>query len=124
MLDDAVAIALTAMLVSGAASFTFTALPLALMTGVPLSLTGSANGLNVMMRQVGAATASVIAAVVLSASLGATHSIGAGTFRWMFVIGAVLSAASALIMITLGRGAAAESTETGPRVPVTPTFTA
>lgn len=124
ILDNPVAIALTAMLVSGAASFTFTALPLALMNAVPVGATGSANGLNVMMRQIGAASASVIAAVVLSASLSADQAIGAGTFRWMFAIGALVSATSVVIMLTLGRGGTAAAPVTGLRAPVTPTFTA
>jgi len=126
ILDNGIAIALTAMLVSGAASFTFTALPLALMTFVPLSLTGSANGLNVMMRQVGAATASVIAAVVLTASMTSSHAIGADTFRWLFAIGAAVSAASAVLMLTLGRSGSSSSAigESDLRPPITPTFTA
>jgi MFS family permease len=103
VLDDAIVVAALALLVSASASFTFAAMPLILMEAVPMHATGATNGLNVMMRQVGAASASVLAAVVLAATLS---SAGGGTFTratftLLFGTGAVLAGIAAVVMLAL-----------------------
>jgi MFS family permease len=88
-LDQPIPIASSAMLVSGGISFAFAALPNILLADTVLNQTGSANGVNMLFRQVGAATASVTGVAILASAGGPIERLGATPFYWLFGLGAV-----------------------------------
>jgi len=104
VLDDPVVVAVCALLVSGSASFTFAAMPLVLMDAAPVHATGTVNGLNIMMRQIGSASAGVIAAVVLAATADAAAP-SRDTFTWLFGLGAVCGLLAGIALLPWRRRA-------------------
>lgn len=99
-LGHAVPIAASAMLVSGGVSFAFAALPVALMSATPSSKLGATNGFNMLSRQMGAAAASVIGAVIIASSVDFLRPSGPEAFYWLFGLGGL----SALIALALALG--------------------
>jgi len=99
-LGHAIPIAASAMLVSGGISFAFAALPVALMSATPSDKLGATNGFNMLSRQMGAAAASVIGAVIIASSIDFIHPAGPDVFYWLFGLGG----ASAFIALVLALG--------------------
>lgn len=99
-LGHAIPIAASAMLVSGGVSFAFAALPVALMSAAPSDKMGATNGFNMLSRQMGAAAASVIGAVIIASSIDFLHPTGPEAFYWLFGLGG----ASAFLALVLALG--------------------
>ena len=111
VLDHAVAIAASAMFVSGGISFAFAALPNILLSATPRSQTGSANGVNMLFRQVGAATASVMGVAILASTGGPIERLGPIPFYWLFGLGAVSCVLALIVLLFIPRPSAATLSE-------------
>lgn len=88
----------------------YSALPTLIMRSVPVTETAAANGLNTLLRSVGTSSASAITAAVLAASITATTG-GYPTFgalTLMFVLAAVASAISTVLIVPFLRRRAAD----------------
>jgi len=79
-------------------------MPLVLMDASPVHATGTVNGLNIMMRQIGSAGAGVIGAIVLAATADATAP-SRDTFSWLFGLGALCGLLAGLAMLPWRRRA-------------------
>lgn len=98
----------------------YSALPTLIMRSVPVTETAAANGLNTLLRSVGTSSASAITAAVLAASVTAT-SDGYPTFgalTLMFVLAAVASAISTVLILPFLRQRATDGDETAERLSV------
>jgi MFS family permease len=96
-LTDPIAISLSAMLVSGAISFSFAALPIALMHASPLDQLAATGGVNMLSRQLGAASASVVGATIVAAIIDFSQANDAAAFAWLFGLGAGASLLALLV---------------------------
>lgn len=101
-LSDPVLIATITMLTSGGISFAFAALPVALMAATPTDRLGASNGFNMLSRQMGAATASVAGAAIVTAYVDFSAPSGPYAFYWLFGLGG-LACATALLLSLLTR---------------------
>lgn len=88
----------------------YSALPTLIMRSVPVTETAAANGLNTLLRSVGTSTASAVTAAVFAAAITATSggypTVGALTL--MFLLAAVASAISTVLILPFLRRRAAE----------------
>ena len=72
----------------------YAAMPALIMSAVPASETGSANGLNTLMRSFGTTTASAVVGAILAASAGTNVT---DSFTIVFILGLAAAALCALI---------------------------
>lgn len=88
----------------------YSALPTLIMRSVPVTETAAANGLNTLLRSVGTSSASAVTAAVFAASI--TSATGgfpsAGALVLMFVLAAVASGISTLLILPFLRRRASE----------------
>lgn len=107
----------TAVVVNSGVAFAFGAMPALIMGAVPKSETASANSFNTLMRSLGTTIGSTVIGVVLAGltiGSGATALPSEAAFQIALLIGALVSAAAAVLAACIPRSHAAEG---GERVP-------
>jgi len=81
----------------------YSSMPNLIMRAVPPSETAAANGLNAVMRTLGSTIAAAIIGVILAAQPDATGTPSAGAFRTVFILGASVVLAGAIVTAFIPR---------------------
>ncbi|ANW33013.1 MFS transporter [Ketogulonicigenium vulgare] len=97
-LTDPMMVAIAGMFSSGALNFAFAALPVALMMAAPIDQQGSVNGVNLLCRQVGSSSGSVICGVLIASLIDFNGISGAGAFHAMFGLSLICSLAALAVV--------------------------
>ncbi|MGO1166014.1 MAG: MFS transporter [Janibacter sp.] len=108
--DSVTLVVIGTIVVTIGTALAYSALPTLIMRSVPVTETAAANGLNTLLRSVGTSTASAVTAAVFAASI--TSATGGyptfGALTLMFVLAAVASAISIVLILPFLRRRAAE----------------
>lgn len=108
--DSVALVVIGTIVVTVGTALAYSALPTLIMRSVPVTETAAANGLNTLLRSVGTSTASAVTAAVFAATI--TSATGGyptyGAMTLMFVLAAVASAISTVLILPFLRRRAAE----------------
>jgi EmrB/QacA subfamily drug resistance transporter len=100
LMSEAWQIIIVGAIVGVGIGFAFSSMPALIMASVPIHETGSANGVNALMRSVGTSLAGAVMAVVLTSmvmKLGPVTLPTRSAFQWTFVIGATAALLAFLV---------------------------
>lgn len=100
LMSEAWQIIIVGAIVGVGIGFAFSSMPALIMASVPIHETGSANGVNALMRSVGTSLAGAVMAVVLTnmvMTLGPVTLPTRSAFQWTFVIGATAALLAFLV---------------------------
>ncbi|AQW48074.1 MFS transporter permease [Streptomyces hygroscopicus] len=108
LMDAAWQVVIISCVIGAGIGLAYSAMPALIMSAVPVSETGAANGLNTLMRSIGTSTASAVVGVVLAhmtTAFGPTEVPSLNGFRTAFVIGGGAAlVALAVASLLPGRG--------------------